>query len=81
MQPTDAAYLADGTFKDRWLVRRNPYQVVEGLAIAASIIEADRAFIAIKRAFGREIRVLRRAIAAIRLQAFFERRPPKFRGL
>ena len=62
----NAAEGEPGTFKDRWLVRRNPYQVVEGLAIAASIIEADRAFIAIKRAFGREIRVLRRAIAEMR---------------
>ena len=62
----NAAEGEPGTFKDRWLVRRNPYQVVEGFAIAASVIGAERAFIAIKRAFGREIRVLRRAIAEMR---------------
>jgi NADH-quinone oxidoreductase subunit F len=62
----NAAEGEPGTFKDRWLVRHNPYQVVEGLAIAASVIEAERAFIAIKRAFGPEIRVLRRAIAEMR---------------
>jgi NADH-quinone oxidoreductase subunit F len=59
----NAAEGEPGTFKDRWLVRHNPYQVVEGLAIAAVVIGAERAFIAIKRAFGREIRLLRRAIA------------------
>jgi NADH-quinone oxidoreductase subunit F len=62
----NAAEGEPGTFKDRWLVRHNPYQVIEGLAIAASVIGAERAFIAIKRAFGREIRVLRRAIAEMR---------------
>jgi NADH-quinone oxidoreductase subunit F len=62
----NAAEGEPGTFKDRWLLRHNPYQVVEGLAIAASVIEAERAFIAIKRAFGREIRVLRRAIAEMK---------------
>jgi NADH-quinone oxidoreductase subunit F len=62
----NAAEGEPGTFKDRWLVRHNPYQVVEGLAIAASVIEAERAFIAIKRSFGREISVLRRAIAEMR---------------
>ena len=29
-----------GTFKDRMLMRRNPYQVVEGLAIAAATVDA-----------------------------------------
>src|SRR5262245_26262726 len=27
-----------GTFKDRWLLRRNPYQAIEGLAVAAHAI-------------------------------------------
>jgi NADH-quinone oxidoreductase subunit F len=62
----NAAEGEPGTFKDRAILRHNPYQVVEGLAIAASVIEAERAFIAIKRAFVREIRALRRAIAEMR---------------
>jgi NADH-quinone oxidoreductase subunit F len=44
-----------GTFKDRWLLRRNPYQVVEGLGIAAYAVGAERAFIGIKRGFGPEV--------------------------
>jgi NADH:ubiquinone oxidoreductase subunit F (NADH-binding) len=59
----NAAEGEPGTFKDRWLLRHNPYQVLEGLAIAAHAIGADRTFIAIKRAFARETRGLRRAIA------------------
>ena len=55
-----------GTFKDRWLQRHNPYQVLEGIAIAALAVGASRAFIAIKRTFEREIGLLRRAIAEMR---------------
>ena len=44
-----------GTFKDRWLLRMNPYLVVEGLGIAAYAVGAQRAFIGVKAAFEREI--------------------------
>ena len=44
-----------GTFKDRWLLRRNPYLVVEGLGIAAYAVGAERAFIGIKAGFGPEV--------------------------
>lgn len=43
-----------GTFKDRAILRANPYQVVEGLAIAAFAIEAREVFIALKASFERE---------------------------
>jgi NADH-quinone oxidoreductase subunit F len=59
----NAAEGEPGTFKDRWLLRRNPYQAVEGIAIAAHAIGAERAFIAIKGAYQQEIRTLRRALA------------------
>ncbi len=62
----NAAEGEPGAFKDRWLLRTNPYQVLEGIAIAARVVGADRAFIAIKRGYQREIRVLRRAIAEMR---------------
>jgi NADH-quinone oxidoreductase subunit F len=55
-----------GTFKDRWLLRHNPYQVLEGIAIAAHAVGADRAFLAIKGGYQREIRALRRAVAEMR---------------
>ena len=58
----NAAEGEPGTFKDRWLMRRNPYQVVEGLAIAAFAVGAERAYIALKRAFEPEREAIRRAI-------------------
>ncbi|MGH2660532.1 MAG: complex I 51 kDa subunit family protein [Actinomycetota bacterium] len=58
----NAAEGEPGTFKDRWLIRRNPYQVIEGIAIAAYAVGAKQAFIGIKRAFETEIAALGRAI-------------------
>src|SRR4051812_33283542 len=37
-----------GTFKDRALMRANPYQLVEGVIIAAFVVAADEAFICVK---------------------------------
>ncbi len=51
-----------GTFKDRMLMRRNPYQVVEGLEIAATAIGAQGAYLAVKASFGPEIEALSRAL-------------------
>ena len=50
------------TFKDRSILRRNPYAVVEGLVIAAFAIEAEGAYIAVKASFDAEIDALTRAI-------------------
>jgi NADH-quinone oxidoreductase subunit F len=36
--------LDPGTFKDRAILRHNPYQVIEGLAIAALTVRASQAF-------------------------------------
>src|SRR5437879_1287998 len=58
----NAAEGEPGTFKDRWLMRRNPYQIVEGLSIAAYAVGAEQAHIALKKNFGPEIEALRRAI-------------------
>jgi NADH-quinone oxidoreductase subunit F len=51
-----------GTFKDRPLLRANPYQVLEGLSVAATVIRAREAFIAVKASFAREIEALERAM-------------------
>ncbi len=40
-----------GTFKDRFLLQLNPYPTLEGLAIAAHAVGAERIFIAIKKIF------------------------------
>src|SRR5436190_17236220 len=50
------------TFKDRHLLGTNPYQVLEGLAIAAYAVGAERAYIGIKEAFSQEAQAVRRAI-------------------
>ncbi len=50
-----------GTFKDRAIMRANPYQVVEGLAIAALVMGCDEVFIAVKASFERERVALLRA--------------------
>jgi NADH-quinone oxidoreductase subunit F len=51
-----------GTFKDRAILRADPYQVIEGIAIAALAMGAREAFLAVKASFGREIEVLQRAL-------------------
>ena len=51
-----------GTFKDRWLIRTNPYLVVEGVAIAALAVGAQRAFIGVKAGFAREFERLTAAM-------------------
>ncbi|HEX6568133.1 MAG TPA: NADH-ubiquinone oxidoreductase-F iron-sulfur binding region domain-containing protein [Acidimicrobiales bacterium] len=42
------------TFKDRAIIRANPFAVVEGVAIAAFAVGAERAFIGVKERFGPE---------------------------
>ena len=51
-----------GTFKDRALIRANPYQLVEGIIIAAFTVGADETFICLKRSFEREIDAVTRAV-------------------
>ena len=57
----NAAEGEPGTFKDRALIRANPYQVVEGLAIAALAVGASEAFIAFKASFTTEHRRIQAA--------------------
>ncbi|PON14166.1 hypothetical protein C2W62_30525 [Candidatus Entotheonella serta] len=51
-----------GTFKDRYLLRMNPYQVLEGVAIAAYTVGAPRAFICLKQSFNSEFDRLQEAL-------------------
>ena len=55
----NAAEGEPGTFKDRLLMRRNPYPVIEGLAIAAYAVGAQEAHIALKRSFAPELERIR----------------------
>ena len=54
------------TFKDRLLLRTNPYQVLEGLAIAAYAVGAERAYVGLKEAFTPEVQALSRALGEMR---------------
>lgn len=50
----NAAEGEPATFKDRTLLRLNPYQGIEGLAIAAFAVGADEAYLATKGSFEQE---------------------------
>jgi NADH-quinone oxidoreductase subunit F len=58
----NAAEGEPATFKDRLLLRTNPYRVLEGLAIAAYAVGAERAYIGVKEVFAREVKALGRAL-------------------
>ena len=51
-----------GTFKDRALLRANPYQVLEGAVIAAETVGAQKVYVGLKRTFTTEIERVERAI-------------------
>jgi NADH:ubiquinone oxidoreductase subunit F (NADH-binding) len=57
----NAAEGEPATFKDRHLLRTNPYQVLEGLMIAAYAIGATGAYIGLKESFAPESAALVRA--------------------
>jgi NADH-quinone oxidoreductase subunit F len=58
----NAAEGEPGSFKDREILRRNPYRVLEGALIAAHAIGADRVVVALKATFGEEARRVRAAV-------------------
>jgi NADH:ubiquinone oxidoreductase subunit F (NADH-binding) len=62
----NAAEGEPATFKDRLLIRRNPYQVVEGVAIACLAVGARVAYIGVKASFERESTRLVEAIVEMR---------------
>ncbi len=60
-----------GTFKDRYLLRRDPYSMLEGLAIAAHVVSAAAAYVALKASFTREISRVRRAVVEMKRHGVF----------
>ena len=62
----NAAEGEPGTFKDRAILRRNPYKVLEGALVAATAIGADRVILALKASFTTEVARVRSAIAEVR---------------
>lgn len=59
----NAAEGEPGTFKDRALIRYNPYQLLEGLAVAGHAVGAEDVFIGVKERFEAETRRLQTASA------------------
>jgi NADH:ubiquinone oxidoreductase subunit F (NADH-binding) len=59
----NAAEGEPATFKDRAILRTNPYQVIEGLVVAAMAMEAHQAYIGIKASFEWERDALALALA------------------
>ena len=51
-----------GTFKDRTILRNNPYQVVEGAIIAARAVAAASIIFGLKKSFGEEVARVRAVI-------------------
>jgi NADH-quinone oxidoreductase subunit F len=53
-----------GTYKDRVLLERNPYLLIEGMALAAYALGVEHAFIFIRRGYEQAAENLRQGIAA-----------------
>ena len=60
----NAAEGEPATCKDRTLIRRDPYRVIEGAAIAAFAVGAGTHHVATKRSYRREVDALRDAAVA-----------------
>ena len=68
----NAAEGEPGTFKDRWLIRKNPYAVLEGMLIAAHVVGTHELYIAIKESFSVEIERLQGAVAELKAAGLLE---------
>ena len=62
----NAAEGEPGCFKDRAILRVNPYQVLEGAVVAATVLGADTVVVATKATFADEIARLRDTVAEAR---------------
>jgi len=62
----NAAEGEPGSFKDRAIIRANPYHLLEGALVAARAISADRVVIGMKRTFTQEVPRMQRALDEVR---------------
>lgn len=58
----NAAEGEPGSFKDRWILRQNPYPVLEALVLAAKTLGTDLVYLGIKKAYRKSIERLAEAI-------------------
>src|SRR5207244_3392120 len=61
-----------GTFKDRTILRNDPYQVLEGALIAARAVDADQIIVATKHSFSVEVDRLRKAIDEVKAAGWLD---------
>ena len=66
MVVVNAAEGEPGTLKDRTIIRRNPYEVIEGALIAAKALAASTIVIATKASFTQEVERLAAAVGELR---------------
>jgi NADH-quinone oxidoreductase subunit F len=59
-----------GTFKDREIIEENPFQLLEGIVLAAYAVGSHRAYIYIRGEYEHQARVLDRAIAQARAAGY-----------
>jgi NADH-quinone oxidoreductase subunit F len=59
-----------GTFKDREIIQMNPFQLIEGVALAGFAIGAERGYIYIRGEYEHQARILEQAIRIAREAGF-----------
>ncbi|HEX2969709.1 MAG TPA: NADH-quinone oxidoreductase subunit NuoF [Bacteroidales bacterium] len=59
----NADEMEPGTFKDRYLLERNPHQLIAGMIIAAYAIKAEKAYIFLRWAYKKAEKTLKSAIS------------------
>jgi len=69
--PADQKYIAanadegdSGTFADRLLMEADPYQLIEGMTIAALAVGADKGFIYLRSEYPKALKILTQSISA-----------------
>ena len=68
----NAAEGEPSTFKDRFILRNNPYRVLEGALIACQVVGADQLLVCLKASFKTEIARLAAAIAELEAAGWAE---------
>ena len=59
-----------GTFKDRWLIEKDPHQLIEGIIIASYAIKANLAFIYVRGEFAFGVERLEQSIQEAKAKGF-----------
>jgi len=59
-----------GTFKDRWILEKNPHQLIEGILLASYALRVRRAFIYIRGEFDLPYRRLTNALAETKYSGY-----------